>query len=183
MGSAINRIVSNNYIEERIFPNNYESTIGTFRNYLLDFSKYENMKFSFNFTEVYRRFIQPVKTCWNSLAMCVDSVVKMRPTLRILAAEPGHDLHDIIPSDRQFDVLEELLKPLMMIKDTSERLSADRPSLHIVMCCLMNIMTLSQADGFDSKSEPYQAFVKKLEAEMLMPSRFPDFGRKNREVK
>ncbi len=107
----------------------------------------------------------------------------MRPTLRILAAELGHDLHDIIPSDRQFDVLEELLKPLMMIKDISERLSADRPSLHIVMCCLMNIMTLSQADGFHSKSEPYQAFVQKLEAEMLMPSHFPDFGRKNREVK
>jgi hypothetical protein len=114
--------------------------------------------------------------------MWVDSVVKMSWSLRTLAAEPGHDLHDVIPTERQFDVLQELLRPLMMIKETSERLSADRPSLHIVMCCLMNIMTLSHGPEFESKSEPYQAFVNKFEAQMLQPSCFPDYGRKIREV-
>jgi hypothetical protein len=85
--------------------------------------------------------------------MCVDSVVKIRVTLRTLAAEPGHDLHDVIPTKRQFDVLQELLRPLLMIKDSSERLSADTPSLHIVMCILMNIMTLSHDEDFQSMSE------------------------------
>jgi hAT family C-terminal dimerisation region len=109
--------------------------------------------------------------------MCVDSVVKMRATLRRLAAEPGHDLHSIIPTDRQFDVLQELLHPLMMIKQSSERLSAERPALHMVMCCLMNIMTFSQSRDFREKSDAYQNFITCFENEMLKPNRLPDYGR------
>jgi KRAB domain-containing zinc finger protein len=101
----------------------------------------------------------------------------MKVTLRTLAAEPGHDLHNIIPSEREFKILEELLKPLLMIKQSSERLSADKPALHVVMCFLMNIMTLSQDQHFASKTEPYQAFVKSFETEMLKPNHLPDYGR------
>jgi hypothetical protein len=109
--------------------------------------------------------------------MCVESVVKMKVTLRTLAAEPGHDLHNIIPSEREFKILEELLKPLLMIKQSSERLSADKPAVHVVMCFLMNILTLSQDEHFASKTEPYQAFIKCFETEMLKPNSLPDYGR------
>ena len=51
--------------------------------------------------------------------MCVESVVKMKTTLRALAAEPGHDMHAIIPTENEFKVLAELLVPLLMIKNTS----------------------------------------------------------------
>jgi hAT family C-terminal dimerisation region len=131
------------------------------------------------FTEIYRRIVQPVKTRWNSLAMCIDSVVKMKATFRILIGEPGHDLHNIIPTDREFKVLEELLSPLLLIKSTSECLSADRPSLHIVLCCLMNILTMSAEDDFGTKSTACQTFIKRFEEEM--EKRLPDYGRSERE--
>jgi hAT family C-terminal dimerisation region len=113
--------------------------------------------------------------------MCVESVVKMKTTLRALAAEPGHDMHAIIPTENEFKVLAELLSPLLMIKNTSERLSADKPSLHIVLCCLMNILTISQEADFAQKSEPFRAFVTRFEKEMLLPTRLPDYGRTIRE--
>jgi hypothetical protein len=59
----------------------------------------------------YRHIIQPGQTRWNSLAVCVDLVVKEKKTLRVLAADTGHDLHTIIPTDQQFEVLEEFLEP------------------------------------------------------------------------
>jgi hypothetical protein len=106
--------------------------------------------------------------------MCVESVVKMKVTLRTLTAETGHDLHSIIPTDREFKVLEELLKPLLMIKQASERLSTDQPALNVVMCFLMNIITLSHDEHFEAKTEPYRAFVNTFETEMLKPNRLPD---------
>ena len=111
--------------------------------------------------------------------MCIDSVVKMKTTLRILNGDTDHDMHNIIPTDREFKVLEELLIPLMLIKSTSERLSADKPSLHIVLCCLMNILTLSTEDDFGTKSTACQTFIKRFEEEM--EKRIPDFGRTERE--
>ncbi len=103
----------------------------------------------------------------------------MKATLRILIGEPGHDFHNIIPTDREFKVLEELLVPLLLIKSTSERLSADRPSLHIVLCCLMNILTLSTEDDFGTKSTACQTFIKRFEEEM--EKRLPDYGRSQLE--
>ncbi len=111
--------------------------------------------------------------------MCIDSVVKMKTTLRILNGDTDHDMHNIIPTDREFKVLEELLIPLMLIKSTSERLSADKPSLHIVLCCLFNILTLSKEDDFGTKSTACQTFIKRFEEEM--EKRIPDFGRTERE--
>jgi len=111
--------------------------------------------------------------------MCIDSVVKMKTTLRILNGDTDHDMHNIIPTDREFKVLEELLIPLMLIKSTSERLSADKPSLHIVLCCLFNILTLSTEDDFGTKSTACQTFIKRFEEEM--EKRIPDFGRTERE--
>jgi hypothetical protein len=81
----------------------------------------------------------------------MESIIKMKSTLRSLVGETGHDMHNIIPTDREFKVLEELLQPLMSIKSTSERLSADKPSLHIVLCCLMNILTMSQEQDYARK--------------------------------
>jgi hypothetical protein len=111
--------------------------------------------------------------------MCVESVVKMRTTLRALAAETGHEMHDIIPTDRQFDVLDDLLKPLMLIKETSERLSADKPSLHIVLLALFNILTLSLEEDFNTSTDSRKAFVLTFEKEFL--KRLPNYGRSVRE--
>ena len=130
----------------------------------------------FHFSEKPRRIITPVATRWNSLAMCVQSVVELKFTMRALAADTGHDLHDIIPTDRQFDELQKLLQPLLLIKQTSERLSADKPSLHIVMCGLFSVMTMSREPRFQLDSSPStKAFVEKFEAEMQ--KRLSDYGR------
>ena len=111
--------------------------------------------------------------------MCMESIIKMKSTLRFLVGETGHDMHNIIPTDREFKVLEELLQPLMSIKSTSERLSADKPSLHIVLCCLMNILTMSQEQDYARKSEACQKFITRFEAEM--ERRLEDCGRSVRE--
>lgn len=127
----------------------------------------------------YRRIVAPVPTRWNSLAMCIESVVKMRVTFRALAAETGHDMHEMIPSDRQFDVLENLLQPLNLIKGTSERFSAEKPSMHIVLLSLFNILTMSLEPTFAEESQARQDFVKAFEKEFL--KRIPDYGRSVRE--
>jgi hypothetical protein len=61
-------------------------------------------------------------------------------------------MHEIIPTEREFTVLTKLLDPLEMIKNTSERLPGDKPSLHIILCCLMNVLTVSHEPDFDGKS-------------------------------
>ncbi len=76
-------------------------------------------------------------------------------------------------------MLEELLTPLMAIKSTSERLSSDKPSLHIVLCCLFNILTMSREDDFNTKSSACQTFITRFEEEMQ--KRVPDYGRSERE--
>jgi hypothetical protein len=111
-------------------------------------------KNEFLFPENPRRIITPVPTCWNSLAVCLRSIVELKVTLQALAADTGHDMHDLIPTEREFKDLQRLLQPLLLVKQTSERLSADKPSLHIVMCGLFSIMTMSREPRFKLESSP-----------------------------
>jgi hypothetical protein len=140
------------------------------------------MSFFILFTVPFKKIVLPVKTHWNSLAMCIESVVQMKGPLRAIAINDlGNDFHDLIPSDRQFDVLQALLKPLLMIKQTSERLSADQPSLHIALASLINIGTLSRDPSFGGRHMAVLDFIKTFEEELLKC--LPDYGREVREVR
>jgi hypothetical protein len=93
-----------------------------------------------------------------------------------LPADTGHDMHNIIPTERQFDDLQRLLQPLLLVKQTCECLSADKPFLHIVMCGLLSILMMSREPKFQlDVSLSTKAFVEKFEAQMQ--KRLPDFRR------
>jgi hypothetical protein len=133
-------------------------------------------KNEFLFPEKPRRIITPVPTRWSSLAMCLQSVVELKVTLRALTADTGHDMHDIIPTEREFEDLQRLLQPLLLVKQTSEQLSADKPSLHIVMCGLFSIMTMSCEPRVELESSPStKAFVDEFDKHMQ--KRLADFRR------
>jgi hypothetical protein len=61
-----------------------------------------------------------------------------------------------------------------MIKNTSKRLSADKPSLHIVLCCLMNVLTMSQDQNFEGKSEAIMDVIENYNGENIIL--FGDFN-------
>jgi hypothetical protein len=129
----------------------------------------------------YERIELPDNLCWISLCMCLEAVVKLRgPLRRIATGDEESDLRDLIPSDHQFDILEELVKPLLLIKQVAKRLSEVKPSLHIVLAALVNILTLTKVPGFSSRDPSSQNFVRTFEEEVK--KQLPDYGRTVREV-
>ncbi len=136
---------------------------------------------TFCFLVTYQEIVQPDDSCWISLCMCLKSVVKLRGPLRSIATgDAESNLRDLIPSEHQFNILEELMKPLMKIKKTAIRLSAVKPSLHIVIAALVKILDLTKVPGFSSQDLSSQNFVRTFEEEVK--KHLPDYGRTVREV-
>ena len=72
----------------------------------------------------YIKIITPGITRWNSNAMMVESVLRLRPALESLR-EKEDDLADLIPSSQSFNILEALLPIMLAAKEMSEFLSSD----------------------------------------------------------
>ena len=124
----------------------------------------------------YIKIVQPVETRWNSVTMCINSIVKIRQPLVALKEEGNPDLVDKIPSKKQFDSFEELLKPMMFIKEVSDKLQTDKkPMLHMVIFFLMSLCNMSRSKQFQSTSTTTKTFVQAFEENLS--KRIKNWGR------
>jgi hypothetical protein len=128
----------------------------------------------------YRSIIRPVETRWNSNYLCMESIFAMKQALLKLKFEPRDEkLANLIPSELEFDLLEELLPPLKELMMVSKELSSDaKPTLHMVVPNLINV-------GFLDKRHPLAPmavtdFIKKVMEELS--KRIPDYGRQEHLV-
>lgn len=110
------------------------------------------------------------------MAMCINSLVKIRGPLLALKDENNLDLAGKIPNRRQFDSLEEVLKPMQAIKDISDKLQTDkRPMIHMAIYYLMNLGKMSKSSQFQSSSKTTRMFVEAFEENL--GKRIKNFGR------
>jgi hypothetical protein len=128
----------------------------------------------------YRSIIRPVETRWNSHYLCLESVFAMKQALLQLKFEPRDEkLANLIPTEKEFELLEALLPPLKELMVISKDLSADtKPTIHMVVPNLINI-------GFLDKKYPLapcevKEFLLKVIAEV--EKRIPDYGRREHTV-
>lgn len=121
------------------------------------------------------KIITYCRTRWNSQAMMVTSIVRMREALEQLQSSI---MSDVIPSDEQFQILEEIEPILDLFKRFSESMSADKICrLHAVCHYLVNINAKLKKALHVSENEDVKDFIKLLMTEM--ERRFPDFGTRN----
>ena len=93
----------------------------------------------------YKAIIQPVKTRWHSLVMCMQSILDLRLALLTIREKEDVDSQHIqtlmraTPTKGQYEVLQDLLKPLKYIKDTSEMLTSEKkPTIHMVVLAFLS---------------------------------------------
>lgn len=107
----------------------------------------------------YKKIIQPVKTRWNSMAMTMESILKLREALQRIEKSGDRDSSTVkklvkaIPTTAQFEALEALAPHLDRIKMFSERLTADKkPTIHLVISVLVSFQAMKStntvADNF-----------------------------------
>ncbi len=124
----------------------------------------------------YVKIIQPVRTRWNSMAMCMTSVLQLRRPLSDLKDREDRSesfkekLIKATPTKTQFEVLEALTPILNTIKTLSERLSSDKlPSNHLI------ISSLVQLNRLTATNPTAKTFLKNFKKEMQ--KRVPNCGR------
>lgn len=122
------------------------------------------------------RIILPVKTRWNSLVMCLQTVVRISPALKKLREEKLPIFEDLIPTDKQLNAFEEMLGPLLMIKQASELLEReDKPTIHMVLPLMIKLTTISKSTKFSSCGRTTRAVIEAFEAALSL--RIKDNGR------
>lgn len=122
------------------------------------------------------RIILPVATRWNSVVMCMKTVVRISPALKKLREEDLAYFEGIIPSDRQLDSFAQMLNPLTMIKQTSEMLEAEKkPTIHLVLPLMIKLSTISKSSKFQTSSKTTKAVIEAFEQGLA--SRIKDNGR------
>jgi len=126
----------------------------------------------------YVKIVQPVKTRWNSMAMTMKSVHRLKDALRRIATAGDRDsdvvknISKAVPTNSQFETLEALVPVLDTIREMSERLTSDtRPTIHLVMMVLVTFQALT-ADNAGAN-----AFLKVFKA--YLEERAENCGREN----
>ena len=85
------------------------------------------------------------------MCLCIESILKIRKPLKALLDEGVFDSKFVekIPTEKQFDTMAEILKPLSLIKTTMDKLQADnQPTLHLVIPSLVNIGRMTKNPNF-----------------------------------
>jgi hypothetical protein len=125
----------------------------------------------------FTKIIQPIETRWNSITMCVQSILKIRSPLLALKEENSPELADKIPNKKQFESLEEVAKPMMYIKEFSDMLQSEsKPMMHMVTFILMQLGSMSKSKKFETASKTTKSFVHAFQDNLN--KRIRDFGRK-----
>ena len=115
--------------------------------------------------------------------MCLESILRIEQALAALRDDDSDRMGfaDIVPSEREFISLRDLIKPLKVIKAAIDRFQGDEhPVIHMVVYHLLNIGSLSSSPNYPSCSPTTKKFVEAFEARLRL--RLPNFGRNLREV-
>lgn len=117
-------------------------------------------------------------TRWNALYFCIESIVSLRKALATIRDnDMGSDLAKLIPSERQFNSLQELLGPLQEIREMSEYFSADQfPTIHMVIPKLHKLQSIIVRHKV--KSDTVRLFLEVFIDEV--EKYVPDIGRTER---
>ena len=122
------------------------------------------------------KIIQPIETRWNTYTMCIQSIVKLKEVLLAIKDEDDPDLGSKIPTKRQFESLEEMMKPMLFIKDISDTLQTDsKPMIHMVVFFLLQLERLTRSRQFEGSSRTTKTFVQTFENQLA--HRVKDIGR------
>jgi hypothetical protein len=112
----------------------------------------------------FTKIVTPAPTRWNSNAMMIKSVLKMRVALEEIRDDNSDSLHEKIPTKEQFEQLAEIEPLLSAFKTVSEYWSCDKePSLHL--CCYMiyNLVCKIAKLKNESSDESVVDFCNKLQ--------------------
>lgn len=124
------------------------------------------------------KIILPVVTRWNSVTMCMKTVVRIAPALKKVAERELDMFRGKLPSNKQLDSYGEMLAPLLRIKSLSEELEADKkPTIHLALVNLGRLGTMKLSPKFKSSSRTTQALYGAFDINLKSPRRFPDLGR------
>ena len=145
----------------------------------------------------------PVETRWNSLLLMIKNVIHLKPCLLSIKHDPrdieterrskDSTLVPVIPEERDFDLLEKMIRLLTFMEDTSELLSGDKypticfvvPRLTMLTSMMVSLKTKGTAYANTSTREnpagivnpkylPVRQLVDIMHEDLL--SRFPNAG-------
>jgi len=138
----------------------------------------ENLKLFLSLAVPYIKIVQMVDTRWNSFALCSDSILRVEAALAALRDSDNDPLgfEQIVPTEREFNSLRDLVKPMKLIQAASERFQADEhPTIHMVVFHLLNIGCMSGTRQYQASSNTTKKFVEAFEANLKL--RIPNYGR------
>jgi hypothetical protein len=136
------------------------------------------------------KITQPVTTRWNSNCMMLESIKRMQPALEQILLEPNakDDLKNLIPSDTEFSMINNLFKYLKMMKKYSEKWSSEKNvSIPCVLSDLFAIIKYTEdkiirmrnirLDNYDPVVADFlSAFVEELQMHNTHTSRLRNLG-------
>ena len=112
-------------------------------------------------------------TRWNSMEMCVSSVIYLKPALQFLANHED-DWDEKVLSLHEFKVAETIVKVLQCIKRVSKLWEADlTPTIHLVVRELYNVRSVLET--FEASTDKYVANFA-CELKKHINRRFPNVG-------
>lgn len=112
------------------------------------------------------KIIQPVVTRWSSMVMCLQSVLKIAPVLKALRdhRDFSTDKGRLIPSNKEFDLLQGLLGPLEFIMDIQTQLQADlTPTAQKYIPSLFHLCLMTESKMYRESSSITQTVVAAFE--------------------
>lgn len=129
------------------------------------------------------KIITPVSTRWNSNCMMLESILKMKDALVAVREGGNASLQDVIPSDKDFSLMEVLVPVLKSMRTLSESFSKDsEPVLHSVLVGLYR--TEIYLSKYPTKPTPCAAvirdFCSHLSTNLNTEARFDSKGLHNK---
>ncbi len=108
--------------------------------------------------------------------MCLQTVVRITPALKKLREEGLTIFEGLIPNDKQLEAFAEMVNPLLMIKQSSEMLEAEKkPTIHMVLPLVIKLSTISRSSKFQTSRQTTKAVIEAFE--QALSRRLVDHGR------
>ena len=122
----------------------------------------------------YRKIITPNETRWDSMFMCIESIVALEePLLQLKQAD--RDFHDCVPTEEEFLSMNELVGMLKHFHTSTQALCAEeKPTAQLVIVLLYDMGVALRMKSENGTCEHIRAWAEKAYKEL--DRRFPNFG-------